>query len=83
MGYDEKFLDLLLIEGFLDEGEVGGENNLFDLIVNYSRGWVMEQFWGFGIINDECWLKRKMFIRKGGEVVYVIVWYDWMGQDGI
>ena len=78
-GHDEKPLDPLLTEGFLDEGEAGGENNLLDLIVNHSRGWVMEQLWGFGIINDERRLKRKMLIRKGGEVAHVTAWYDWTG----
>jgi hypothetical protein len=81
VGEGGKPLDPLLTKDFLREGKTDGENNLFDLIVHQTKGWVMEQIWGFGIINDERRLMRKMVIRKGSEVAYITAWYDWKGKD--
>jgi len=78
---DGKPLDPLLAQNFLQEGEPGGDNNLLDLIVHQTKGWVMEQIWGFGIVNDERRLMRKMVIRKGDEVAYITAFYDWKGRE--
>jgi len=44
--------------------EPGGDNYLYDLVVHQTNGWVMEQIWGFGMLNDERWLMRTMVVRK-------------------
>jgi hypothetical protein len=80
-GNNGKPLDPLLTRNFLQEGEPGGDNNLFDLIVHQTKGWVMEQIWGFGIVDDERRLTRKMVIRKGDEVAYITAFYDWKGRE--
>lgn len=80
-GNNGKPLDPLLTRNFLQEGEPGGDNNLFDLIGHQTKGWVMEQIWGFGIVNDERRLTRKMVIRKGDEVAYITAFYDWKGRE--
>lgn len=79
-GHDGKPLNSFLTEGFLDEGEAGGDNNLYDLVVHQSNGWVMEQTWGFGIINDERWLIRRMSVKKDDEVVNTRAVYEWNGE---
>lgn len=78
---DGKPLDPVLIRDLLQEGELGGENNLFDLIVHQTQGWVMQQIWGFGIVNDERRLMRKMVIKKGSDVAYITAFYDWRGRE--
>ena len=80
-GHDGKALDPLLTKDFLDEGEPGGDNNLYELIVHQTSGWVMEQMWGFGIVNDERRLIRKMVIRKGDKMAYTRGVYEWMGKE--
>ncbi|KAI4682118.1 uncharacterized protein J4E88_005006 [Alternaria novae-zelandiae] len=80
-GYDGKPLDAVLTKDFLREGKEGEEEFLFDLVVHQTRGWVMEQIWGFGMLNGERRLLRKMGLKKGGEAVYVTAWYDWKGRD--
>ncbi|XWW99246.1 hypothetical protein V2A60_007255 [Cordyceps javanica] len=83
IGNDGKPLDSALTRGFLHEGEPGEDNNLFDLIVHQTKGWVMEQLWGFAMVNDERRLMRKMVIKKGGDVAYITAFYDWTGsKDG-
>ncbi|AEO63912.1 34ce6d64-c742-4309-abcd-1148363a702b [Thermothielavioides terrestris] len=80
-GHDGKPLDPFLTEPFLDEGEPGGENNLYELVVHQTNGWVMEQLWGFGMLNEQRWLMRTMAIRKGGEVVKARAVYEWNGRE--
>ncbi|KAK4939165.1 hypothetical protein LTR66_015030 [Elasticomyces elasticus] len=80
-GNDGKPLDPLLTRNFLQEGESGGDNNLFDLVVHQTKGWVMEQIWGFGIVNDERRLIKKMVIRKGDDVAHATAFYDWKGRE--
>ena len=76
-GKDGKPLDPFLIDGFLKEGEPGAANNLYDLIIHQSKGWSMEQVWGFGIVQDSRRLLRKIIMRKGDEASYMSIWYDW------
>lgn len=80
-GNDGKPLDPFLTQDLLREGEPGGDNNLFDLVIHQTKGWTMEQIWGFGIVNEERRLVRKMVIRKGAEVVYITAYYDWKGRE--
>lgn len=80
-GNNGKPLDPLLTRDLLQEGEPAGDNNLFDLIVHQTNGWVMEQIWGFGILNNERRLMRKIVIRKGDEVAYITAFYDWKGRE--
>ena len=77
-GHDGKRLDPFLTRDFVHEMGSKGEN-LFDLIVHQSKGWVMEQIWGFGVREGERRLMRKMRLEKGGEVAYITAWYDWTG----
>lgn len=79
-GHDGKPLDPSLTRDLLQEGDPSEDNILYDLIVHQTRGWVMEQLWGFGIINDERRLMRKMVISKGDETAYITAWYDWTGK---
>jgi hypothetical protein len=79
-GNDGKLLDPLLTSDFLQEGNPDGDNNLLDLIVHQTKGWVMEQVWGFGVLNNERRLLRKMALKKGSEAVYITAWYDWKGR---
>ncbi|KAH6881840.1 hypothetical protein BKA58DRAFT_372266 [Alternaria rosae] len=80
-GYDGKPLDVLLTKDFLREGKEGEEEHLFDLVVHQTKGWVMEQIWGFGMLNGERRLLRVMGLKKGGQAVYCMAWYDWKGRD--
>lgn len=54
---------------------------MFDLIVHQTNGWVMQQIWGFGIVDGERRLMRRMVIRKGDEVAYITALYDWKGRE--
>jgi hypothetical protein len=54
---------------------------LYDLVVHQTNGWVMEQIWGFGMLNDERWLMRTMVVRKGKEVATARAIYDWKGKE--
>lgn len=81
-GYDGKPLDAELTKDFLREGKKGEEEHLFDLVVHQTKGWVMEQIWGFGMLNGERRLLRVMGLKKGGQAVYCMAWYDWKGRDG-
>ncbi len=76
-GKDGKPLDPFLMDGYLKEGEPGAENILHDLIIHQSKGWSMEQLWGFGIVEDSRRLMRKIIMRKGDKASYMTVWYDW------
>ncbi|KAB5550766.1 hypothetical protein GE09DRAFT_1123633, partial [Coniochaeta sp. 2T2.1] len=80
-GHDGKPLDPLLTQDFLHEGEPGEENNLYDVVVHQTHGWVMEQLWGFGMVNDERRLIRTLAIKKGDKVAYTKAVYDWKGKD--
>ncbi|KAK4150734.1 hypothetical protein C8A00DRAFT_17798 [Chaetomidium leptoderma] len=80
-GHDGQPLDPYLTEHFLDEGEPGGDNNLYDLVVHQTNGWVMEQIWGFGMVIEQRWLMRTMAIRKDGEMVNARVIYEWKGKE--
>ena len=80
-GHDGKPLDPALVRDFLQEGDAGGDNNLFDLVVHQTKGWVMEQIWGFGKVNGERWLMRKMRLSKGKEVAISTAYYDWKGRE--
>lgn len=80
-GNDGKPLDPVLTRDFLQEGKPGGDNNLLDSIVHQTKGWAMDQLWGFGIVNDERRFMRKMALRKGGKVAYITAFYDWKGRD--
>lgn len=81
-GHDGKPFDPLLIQDFVNEGESGEENLLYDLIIHQTNGWVMEQIWGFGMVNNERRLIRTLGIKKGDKVAYTRAIYDWMGEDG-
>ncbi|KAL7929274.1 hypothetical protein V8C35DRAFT_315960 [Trichoderma chlorosporum] len=76
-GHDEKALNSFLIDGFLNEGEANGENYLLDLVIHQTNNWVMEQTWGFGLVNEERRLIRKMTVTKGDVVVNARSVYDW------
>ncbi|KAJ5636009.1 uncharacterized protein N7484_009322 [Penicillium longicatenatum] len=80
-GHDGEPLDPELTKDFLDEGEPGGENNLYDLIVHQTAGWAMEQVWGFGMVNGERRLMRTLKIKKGDRVAYTRAIFDWKGRD--
>jgi hypothetical protein len=80
-GHDGKPLHSFLSQGFLDEGEPGGDNYLYDLVVHQTNGWVMEQLWGFGMLNDKRWLMRTMVVRKGNEVATARAIYNWKGKE--
>jgi hypothetical protein len=79
-GYNGKPLRSFLTESFLEEGESGGDNNLYDIVAHQSNGWVMEQTWGFGIVNNERWFIRKTSVKKGDEVVNIRGLYEWKGK---
>jgi len=76
-GNDGKPLDPKMTRDLLPEGD----SNLLDLIVHQTKGWVMEQLWGFSVVNDERRLTRKMKITKGKEVAYITAYYDWKGKE--
>jgi hypothetical protein len=79
-GHDGEPLNPSLYREFLPEGESGGENNLYDLIVHQTNGWIMEQVWGFGMVNGERHLIRTLVIKKGDKVAYTKAVYDWNGK---
>lgn len=80
-GHDGKPLDPDLTRDLLDEGKPGEDNLLYDYVVHQTNGWTMEQLWGFGTVNDERWLLRRMAVRKGDEVVHARVIYEWKGKE--
>lgn len=80
-GHDGQPLASLLTKDFLHQGEPGGEDYLYDLIVHQTNGWVMEQIWGFGLVDGERRLLRTLVIRKGDQVAYTRGVYDWKGKE--
>ncbi|KAK3938594.1 hypothetical protein QBC46DRAFT_410038 [Diplogelasinospora grovesii] len=68
----------------LDWREEFHSSTLFGTSSHRSRltnGWVMEQIWGFSMLNDERWLMRTMVVRKGNEVATARAIYDWKGKE--
>lgn len=76
----EKHLHPFLTEGFLEEGLVGADNNVYDIVVHPINGWVIEQVWGFGIVNGERLFIRKTLVTKGDEEVAIRGIYEWKGK---
>lgn len=77
LGPDEKRLHPFLTEGLL-EADAG--NNVYDVVAHQTNGWVIQQVWGFGIVDGERWFVRKSLITKGGAEVAIRGLYEWKGK---
>jgi len=75
-----KHLHPFLTDGILDEGPVGTDSNVYDIVAHSTNGWVIQQLWGFGMINGERWFVRKTLITKGDVEVTIRGIYEWKGK---
>jgi hypothetical protein len=80
MGHNGKLLDPFLMEGFSEEGELRGDNKLFDIVEHQANGWVVEQAWGFGLVKNERYFIRKTIVRKMDELVRLRTVSEWKGK---
>ncbi|PQE08151.1 lccl domain-containing protein [Rutstroemia sp. NJR-2017a BVV2] len=77
-----KPLDPYLTDGWvmMDNEKEDDDAWIFDVVENKSRGWVIEQIWGFILVDGKKYHARKTLVRRGDEVAKARTRYEWKGE---